>query len=135
MLKFRGRVKKKEERSRHGQKLESQTICPPPTPVYPLSRDTRSFSALRPIANASSVPSASRAAGRLSPACVGRGCSSPDPPLVGGGGGGRDWRVVLPAGEALRGAGVRRFGVVDSVQDKIINRNAAKQGEKELDAS
>lgn len=44
-------------------------------------------------------------------------------------GGGRDWRVLLPAGEAVVGSGVRSFGVVDSVQTKIINRSVVKQGE------
>lgn len=54
----------------------------------------------------------------------GSGCS-------GGGGGGRAWRVLLPTGRGVEGAGVRGFGVVDSVQDKIINRNTAKQGARE----
>lgn len=57
------------------------------------------------------------------PSCSLRGSGCND-----GGGGGRDWRVLLPTGRGLEGAGVRGFGVVDSVQDKIINRNTAKQG-------
>lgn len=90
-------------------------------PPYP--QPSSSLPTLRPIISSSS--SWAPRAGRLAPASV---------PLSGGlrarGGGraGRDWRVLLPAGEALQGTGVRGFGVMDSVQDKIINRNLAKQG-------
>ncbi|CAM9352222.1 unnamed protein product [Pylaiella littoralis] len=88
---------------------------------------------LRPIISASPSSSSSFRAGRLAPASsgVGRRCSPPVPSLGGTGVGRAGARgragVLLPAGEALKGAGVRGFGVVDSVQDKIINRNAAKQ--------
>ncbi|CBN79862.1 conserved unknown protein [Ectocarpus siliculosus] len=78
----------------------------------------RSLPTLRPIVSASVS-----GAGRMAPpSCSlrGSGCS-------GGGGGGRDWRVLLPTGRGVEGAGVRGFGVMDSVQDKIINRNTAKQ--------
>lgn len=43
-------------------------------------------------------------------------------------GGLRDGRVLLPVGEAVSGARVRGFGVIESVQNKIISRNTAKQG-------
>eukprot|EP00752_Nemacystus_decipiens_P011690 g10374.t2 len=78
-----------------------------------------------------STSSAPRAVGR-----VGRGCSPAVASLGDLGGtasrgrgcvGGRDWRVLLPGGQALQGAGVRGFGVVESVQDKIISRNTSKQ--------
>lgn len=98
----------------------------------------RSLPTLRPIISASPSSSSSFRAGRLAPASsgVGRGCSPPVPSLGGTGVGRAGARgragVLLPAGEALKGAGVRGFGVVDSVQDKIINRNAAKQGGKEV---
>eukprot|EP00903_Cladosiphon_okamuranus_P012241 g11480.t1 len=94
----------------------------------------RSYPALRPVIRASS--SAPRAGRLVTAGRAGQGCSSPVPSSCDGGGaasrdrgdvGGRDWRVPLPGGGALRGAGVRAFGVVDSVQDKIISRNVSKQ--------
>ncbi|CAN0049722.1 unnamed protein product, partial [Ectocarpus sp. 12 AP-2014] len=79
----------------------------------------RSLPTLRPIVSAS----LSGAGRMIPPPCSLRGSGCSD----GGGGGGRDWRVLLPTGRGVEGAGVRGFGVVDSFQDKIINRNTAKQ--------
>ena len=80
---------------------------------------------LRSLANATSTP-LPRSGRLLLASASSRGTEGR---CAGAGEGGlRDGRVLLPVGEAVQGVGVRRFGVIDSVQNKIISRNTAKQG-------
>lgn len=62
----------------------------------------------------------------IAPACLGRGRGRSIPET-------RkqvawDSDVLLPTATAVRGYGVRRFGVLDAVQNRIINRNVNQQG-------
>lgn len=40
----------------------------------------------------------------------------------------RDGEVLLPTAETVRGSGVRHFGVMDKIQDKMERRNVNQQG-------
>lgn len=106
---------------------------PPPTSPPPSLVELHVFSVpvLRSLANATSTPLPRSGRLLLAPASS-RGAEGRCVGGVGEGGlrGGslRGGRVSLPVGEAAQGVGVRAFGVIDSVQNKIISRNAAKQG-------
>ena len=75
-------------------------------------------------ANASSLAGTER----MAPACLGRGrrwvrgAREGEHPAREGGG------ILLPTALAVRRRGVREFGVMESMQNKLINRNVGKQG-------